>query len=84
MKERKLHLTVSSPEKELFDGEISVITLPGSAGSFNVLPNHAPIVSSLKKGAIVYVLPDGSEHKVDIQGGFVEMSNGLLSVCVSL
>ena len=83
MKEQKLHLNIASPEKQLFDGEIKVITLPGSAGSFNILPNHAPIVSSLKKGTIVYVLQDGSEHKVDIQGGFIEMSNGVLSVCIS-
>jgi len=83
MNEHKLHLTISSPEKEIFDGEIKVITLPGSAGSFNVLPNHAPIVSSLKKGTILYVLPDGSEHTIDVQGGFIEMSNGVLSVCIS-
>lgn len=83
MKEHKLYLTISSPEKKLFDGEIKVITLPGSAGSFNILPNHAPIVSSLKKGVVKYVLPDGSEHKVDIQGGFIELSNGVLTVCVS-
>lgn len=83
MKEHKLHLTISSPEKELFDGEIKVITLPGTAGSFNVLPNHAPIVSTLKKGTVLYVLPDNSEHEIEVQGGFVEMSNGILSVCVS-
>lgn len=83
MKESKLYLTISSPEKELFEGEIKVITLPGSAGSFNILPNHAPIVSSLKKGTVLYVLPDGTEHEVDIQGGFIEMSNNMLSVCIS-
>lgn len=83
MKEQRLRLTILSPEKELFDGEVKMITLPGTAGSFSVLPNHAPIVSTLKKGAVLYVLPDGSEHKVDVQGGFVEMSNGVLSVCVS-
>lgn len=83
MKEQKLHLTISSPEKELFDGEIKVITLPGVAGSFNILPNHAPIVSTLKQGTILYVLPDGSEHKVDIRDGFIEMSHNVLSVCVS-
>lgn len=83
MKENKLYLTISSPEKELFEGEIKVITLPGSAGSFNILPNHAPIVSSLKKGTVMYVLPDGTEHTVDVQGGFIELSNNMISVCIS-
>ena len=83
MKEQKLYLTILSPEKALFEGEIKLITLPGTAGSFNILPNHAPIVSTLKKGTVVYVLPDGSEHSVEVQGGFIEMSKGVLSVCVS-
>lgn len=83
MEEQKLHLMISSPEKELFNGEIKVITLPGSAGSFNILANHAPIVSTLKQGTILYVLPNGSEHKVEVRGGFIEMSNNVLSVCIS-
>lgn len=83
MREQKLHLIISSPEKEIFSGEIKVVTLPGAAGSFNILPNHAPIVSTLKSGTVLYVLPDDSEHTVDVQGGFIEMSNGVLSVCIS-
>lgn len=83
MKKRKLHLTILSPEKVLFDGKIRVATLPGTAGSFNVLVNHAPIVSTLNKGTIIYELLDGSKHTVDTRGGFVEMSNGVLSVCIA-
>lgn len=83
MKDGKLHLTISSPEKELFDGEIRVVTLPGTMGSFNILANHAPIVSTLKKGTVVYELLDGSVHQIDIRGGFIEMNNNNLSVCIS-
>lgn len=82
MKERKLRLMISSPEKKLFNDEIKVVTLPGSAGSFNILPEHAPIVSSLKKGTITYVTSDDNEHKIDVRGGFIEMSNGIVSVCI--
>ena len=72
---KELHLSIVSPEKSVFDGEVKIVTLPGTVGSFSILPGHAPIVSSLKAGTLGYTL--------DIQGGFVEMSDGTASVCVS-
>ncbi len=77
-----LHLNIVSPEKQLFDGNVSSVTLPGSIGVFTILPQHAPIVSSLIKGELIYVV-DAEEHKLDIQGGFIELSNGTVSVCIS-
>lgn len=76
-----LHLTIVSPEKELFNGEVESVTLPGTMGSFSILPQHAPIVSSLGAGTLVYVT-GGEEHALDIQSGFVEMSNGKVAVCI--
>ncbi|EGF57432.1 ATP synthase subunit epsilon [Bacteroides fluxus] len=76
-----LHLTIVSPEKELFNGEVERVTLPGTMGSFSILPQHAPIVSSLGAGTLVYVT-GGEEHALDIQSGFVEMSNGKVAVCI--
>lgn len=80
---KELHLTVVSPEKEEFNGEVSSVTLPGTLGRFSILPHHAPIVSSLEKGKLEYVATDGKEYSLDIEGGFVEMSNGEVSVCIS-
>lgn len=79
----ELYLSMASPEKSLFEGNVKIVTLPGTAGSFSILPGHAPIVSSLKAGVLSYTTPDGEEHVLDVQGGFVEMSNGTASVCVS-
>ncbi len=76
-----LHLNIVSPEKELFNGEVESVTLPGTMGSFSILPQHAPIISSLGKGTLVYVA-DGEGHELDIQSGFVEMSNGKVAVCI--
>lgn len=76
-----LHLTIVSPEKELFNGEVESVTLPGTMGSFSILSQHAPIVSSLGAGTLVYVT-GGEEHALDIQSGFVEMSNGKVAVCI--
>jgi F-type H+-transporting ATPase subunit epsilon len=78
---KKLHLNIVSPEKELFDGEVSSVCLPGVLGAFTILPEHAPIVSSLTEGTVSYVAD--KEYKLDIHNGFIEMSNGVVSVCVS-
>ena len=57
---KKLHLNIVSPEKELFNGEVESVTLPGTMGSFSILPQHAPIVSSLGTGKLIYAT-DGEE-----------------------
>ena len=73
---KELHLSIVSPEKSVFDGDVKI-------GSFSILPGHAPIVSSLKAGTLSYTTLDGEEHTLDIQGGFVELSDGTVSACVS-
>ncbi len=78
-----LKLRVVSPEKVMYDGEVTKVTLPGTSGSFTILPRHAPIVSSLQKGKIIYFTPDNEGHGIDVESGFVEMSDGVVSVCVS-
>lgn len=80
---KDLHLNIVSPEKSLFDGEVKIVTLPGTLGSFSILPNHAPIVSSLQAGTVSYTTLDGQEHTLKIEGGFIELSDGTVTVCVS-
>lgn len=80
---KELHLNIVSPEKSIFDGDVKIVTLPGTIGSFSILPGHAPIVSSLKPGMLSYTTTDGEEHSMDIQGGFMEMSDGIVSACIS-
>ena len=47
-----LRLKVISPEKVIYDGEVESLKVPGTQGSFEVLDNHAPIISSLEKGEV--------------------------------
>ncbi|MGC6422064.1 MAG: F0F1 ATP synthase subunit epsilon [Flavobacteriaceae bacterium] len=47
-----MYLEIISPETTLFRGEITAISLPGTKGSFQILENHAPIVSTLQKGRV--------------------------------
>lgn len=78
---KRLYLNIVSPEKEIFSGEVERVTLPGTMGSFSILPRHAPIVSSLQAGTLVYAT-DGEEHSLDIRSGFVEMNHGKVTVCI--
>ena len=78
----RLILSVVSPVKVLFEGEVERVTLPGTLGSFAILPGHAPIISSLEKGKIMYVTA-GEEQVIEVQtGGFVEKNGGQISVCI--
>ena len=45
---KELHLSIVSPEKSVFDGDVKIVTLPGTIGSFSIMTGHAPIVTSLK------------------------------------
>ncbi len=78
-----LKLKIISPEKIIFDGEVENVTVPGALGSFEILDNHAPIISSLTDGKVEYTAKDGS-HTVDVEGGFVEVKKNEVSLCVEI
>ena len=80
---KELHLSIVSPEKSVFDGEVKIVTLPGTVGSFSILPGHAPIVSSLKAGTLVILRWTTRSIHWIFRVVFVEMSDGAVSVCVS-
>ena len=82
MDKNSLYLKIVSPEKTVFSGEILSVTLPGKMGSFTILPQHAPVVSSLKSGKLMYISKDGKENTQDVEGGFVEMSDNQVWVCI--
>ena len=48
-----MYLEIVSPEATLFSGEVDAVTVPGTSGSFQMLNNHAPIVSTLKQGTVI-------------------------------
>lgn len=79
---KELHLKIVSPEKILFEGSIQFVKLPGTEGEFSLLPDHAPLVSSLSKGEVVYEVQRGAEAvKVPIGGGFIEVNKNNVTVC---
>lgn len=66
-------LEIVSPEATLFKGEVTSVTLPGVMGSFQVLNNHAPIVSTLKEGIVKIVAPDFKLNK-EVADKFVKVN----------
>ena len=83
MDTKEIHLAVVSPERTVFDGKVTSVTLPGELGSFQVLPGHAPLISSLAAGEMKYTA--GKETQVlQIAGGFVEVRDNSVSACVEL
>ena len=79
-----LALSIITPDREVFAGEVVSVTVPGSEekGQFQVLYNHAPIVSTLQKGHVKYVTADKAEHKLMIDGGVVEVMKNKVNVLV--
>ena len=54
-----MHLTMLTPEQEIFKGNVQSVKVPGVNGQFQILNNHAPIVSALEKGTVVVVTATG-------------------------
>jgi len=69
-----MNLELITPKKKVFTGEITLVQLPGAAGSFEILKNHAPIVSILKKGQVRLITESGETKVYPITGGVVEAS----------
>lgn len=67
-----MHLEIITPEKKVFEGEVHIATFPGSDGSFQVLNDHAPLVSLLKEGEVIYKSKEAT-NQIRITGGVVEV-----------
>ncbi|MBQ8098335.1 MAG: ATP synthase F1 subunit epsilon [Bacteroidaceae bacterium] len=77
-----MKLTIVSPERVLYRGEAQSVTVPGARGQFEVLDNHAPIISTLQAGTLSYKAE--TTEVIEIQGGFIDVANNEVSVCVEV
>ncbi len=69
-----------SPEKLLVSGEATEVLIPGTEGYFQVLANHAPLMSTIKPGVIEVTMAGGESNKYVIFGGFADVSPAGLTV----
>ena len=79
-----MKLEIITPEKKLFEGSINSITVPGSKGTFMVLHNHAPLISTLDKGQIKIVTENSQTEVIDIEGGVIEVQRNKIIVLADM
>lgn len=75
-----MQLEILTPEKKIFEGETDSVQLPGSDGLFQILNNHAPLISSLKEGKIKISQKENKNIIVTVKGGFVEVLKNKVTV----
>ncbi|CAM4326393.1 ATP synthase F1 subcomplex epsilon subunit [Pedobacter westerhofensis] len=65
-------LEILTPDKKIFEGEVTAVTVPGTMGSFQILRDHAPIISTLEDGPVI-IKTKADEEIIVIKGGVVEV-----------
>ena len=78
-----MYLEIYTPDKKVFEGEVTSATFPGSDGAFQILNDHAPLISTLGKGdirVIKIVDKKESENHYVVDGGVVEVLNNKVTV----
>ncbi|MEM7656054.1 MAG: hypothetical protein AAF399_08000 [Bacteroidota bacterium] len=70
---KEFQLEIVTPDAKLFAGVVSSVTVPGSRGSFQVLYNHAAIISTLGKGKVKLVKANGTDVNFTMEDGVIEV-----------
>jgi F-type H+-transporting ATPase subunit epsilon len=69
-----MKLEIVTPDERIYSGEVRLVKVPGTNGSFEILKNHAPIISTLGKGKVKVIEEDDTEKFFDIQKGVIEVN----------
>ncbi len=75
-----MFLEIITPDKKIYQDEVKRVRLPGSSGLFEILNNHAPIISTLEKGTIRVIDNDNRKFTFKVEGGIVENKNNNIIV----
>jgi len=79
-----LNLEIITPGKKIFDGRIRSVKVPGKKGSFSVLRNHAPLISTLDKGTVKIVSGTEETINIEVQGGIIEVKQNKIIILADL
>ncbi|KKX51482.1 MULTISPECIES: ATP synthase F1 subunit epsilon [Sphingobacterium] len=74
-----MKLSIITPDKIVFEGDATAVTVPGTSGSFQILKDHAAIISTLEDGKVI-VQQGKDEQILDIKGGVVEAKNNVVTI----
>lgn len=75
-----MKLEITSPDKQIFSGDVDLVQLPGSDGLFEILNNHSPMIAELGQGRAKVQTPDGKLQYFDIRGGVCEVLENKITV----
>ena len=73
-------LSILTPERSVFEGDVQYVEAPGTEGYFGVLANHAAMVTALAQGTLTVRGANGTEERWEVAGGFFEVSNNAATV----
>jgi F-type H+-transporting ATPase subunit epsilon len=68
-----MKIEIITPDRKVYEGEIKSVRVPGKKGSFQVLKDHAPIISTLEKGSVIIIDQDNKQTVFEIDGGVIEV-----------
>lgn len=77
-----MFLEILTPEKKVFSGDIKLVKVPGSSGSFEIMHKHAPLISTIDSGSLKVITQDDVVKIFDVRGGVVEVKNNHVIVLV--
>lgn len=75
-----MKLEITSPDKQIFSGDVDLVQLPGIDGLFEILNNHAPMIAALGQGRAKVQASDGKLQFFDIKGGVCEVLENKITV----
>lgn len=75
-----MKLEIITPEKRLFDGKVKLVQVPGTKGSFEVLKNHAPLISTLTQGSIKVITEHNKQEFIEIKSGIIEVKANTITI----
>jgi F-type H+-transporting ATPase subunit epsilon len=69
-----MYLEIVTPDSKVYSGEVKLVQVPGADGSFEILKNHAPLISTLQQGKVKIVDMNDKEQLFDIDKGVLEVN----------
>jgi F-type H+-transporting ATPase subunit epsilon len=76
------HLTIANVSEQLFMGEVSAVSIPGTEGVMTLLAHHAALITLLRPGTIIVSLDNGEKKDFSVTGGTVEVSNNQITILI--
>jgi F-type H+-transporting ATPase subunit epsilon len=80
----QMFIEIIAPQQTIYSGDVKLVQVPGSQGSFTALKNHRPIISTLEEGVVRIVTIEGDEKFFPIKLGFVDIKDNKISILATV